>query len=139
MRVEDRCRHEIRELHQFFEDWFNGSIDRSAEAFGRFESVMNDDFALIGRDGSVTDVDALATQIWDGWGHRADDEAPFRIGCEQFRYHRGDSGLHVASYVERQRAGTEENRRRSSALFRDVDGLPNDLEWLHVHESPIED
>lgn len=138
MSIERRCRREIDELHDFFEDWFNGDLDQNSESFERFESVIAPGFVLIDLEGAAVRRDELVPVIRDRWGHRADEGEPIAIDTDEIELLRSEGELHLATYIERQRIGDSSNNRRSSVLFRESDGAPNGLEWLHVHETLID-
>ena len=67
------------------------------------------------------------------------------VGAEGtlFRTRTGELTVHVRDFAFLY-AGSytfqtdgESNTRRSSVLFREAPGQPNDLEWLYVHETPL--
>lgn len=138
MSIERRCRREIDELHDFFEDWFNGDIEQSSETFERFESVIAPGFVLIDLEGAAVPRDQLVPAIRDRWGHRDEQDEPIAIDTDAIELLRSEGELHLVTYIEHQRVGDSSNDRRSSVLFRESDGAPNGLEWLHVHETLIE-
>ena len=49
--MDERCQKEVIELHQFFQDWFNGKLESSDESFKRFSGVMEKSFEIISPDG----------------------------------------------------------------------------------------
>jgi hypothetical protein len=138
MEVDVRCRHEIEQLHQFFADWFNGDLAKTEDAFDRLTTVLAEKFALVGRDGSVTDRDALVEGLWEAWGTRGGGDDEIEITVDEIRLRHSEEGLHLATYIERQRVGADANARRSSVWFRSFADAPNGLEWLHVHETGMQ-
>jgi hypothetical protein len=137
MSVDVRCRREIAQLHQFFADWFNGELEQSEDAFDRAAAVLTAEFALVRRDGSVTDREELLEGLWEAWATRSGEDDEIDITVDKVRVRHSEDGLHLATYIERQRVGTDANDRRSSVWFRECDGAPTGLEWLHVHETAI--
>ena len=58
--LEERCRREVVELHQFLEDWSNAALPPTEEAYLRFAEVIAPSFLLIDPDGSsVTSGEVL--------------------------------------------------------------------------------
>jgi hypothetical protein len=128
------CETEIVELHRFFEDWFMGRLPDSAEAFSRFADVMADGFTMISPEGTVTGRASLLEALRAAHGaHGAAGSISIRVANIQERQHR--DGLCLLTYEEWQDDGAGEKGRLSSALFRLRPGAPNDVEWLHVHET----
>lgn len=137
--MEDYCRAEIIELHEFFEDWFNARLPASDAAFARFSNVMADGFEIIGPDGvrigRAGIIDALRA------GHGARPGISIEIRSPEARMI-GD-GLYLATYQEWQTSkGTEGDTVRrwiSTALLRRDDSAPNGFVWLRVHETYLLD
>ena len=57
--MENSCRSEIEELHQFFQDWFNGVLPETDASFARFAEVMAADFEMVAPNGRATTITAL--------------------------------------------------------------------------------
>ena len=51
--MEQNIKLEIIELHQFFQDWFNGKLENNKEEFSRVTSVLDDLFTLITPNGQI--------------------------------------------------------------------------------------
>ena len=134
----DAIRREIAELHDFFEDWFNGDLAQTDANFDRFASVLADDFALVDIDADITRRGALLDAIWDHWGHPADEGREMTIETDSVELLREDGDLLLATYFEHQTNGDDSNTRRSSVLFRRDADASNGLVWLYVHETPVE-
>ncbi|MFX0151840.1 MAG: hypothetical protein ACFFAJ_13715 [Candidatus Hodarchaeota archaeon] len=45
--MKDSCETEIKELHKFFENWYNGVISQSEKTFSRLTRVLARNFKLI--------------------------------------------------------------------------------------------
>lgn len=125
------CRHEIEELHQFFQDWFNGDLPETAVSFSRFAAVMAPDFEMVspnGRSLSITSLQPALRQRYGSWQNG-------RIWIENVRIHWQKGDLLLVVYEEWQAVVGEENGRLSSVLLQQQTGLPNNLLWLYVHET----
>ncbi len=131
--MEDRCRLEVVELHRFFQDWFNAELPDDDASFDRFDGVLAEDFEIIGPNGSRTERAALIPALRSGHGRSAGE--PFTIEVRGVRSRTVGDGLVLVTYEEHQRTGEEYRGWQSSALFRAREGLPNGVEWLHVHET----
>ena len=131
--MEDRCRREVLELHRFFQDWYNADRPGDAASFGRFEQVLAADFEIVGPNGRLTERDAVLAAVRSG--HGRDPERSFAIEIRNLRSRPVAEGLALVTYEEHQTSSGEHKGWQSSALFRVRDGLPNGVEWLHVHET----
>ncbi len=133
--METICRTEITELHHFFVEWMTGALPRTAEAFARAADVLADDMTMINPEGEVMACAALLGAIETAHGAFTPPEQTFRIWIKNYdcRFVSGD--LCLATYEEWQDRTGEVKGRLSTVLFRRRDGLPNGVEWLHVHET----
>ncbi len=123
---------EVVELHQFFEDWFNGQI--GADDFDRFSGVLAQDFTMIGPDGRLTHSQPLLEALGEAGGSKNG----LQIWIENTVVLTRSGDLTLAVYEECQDLQGKKNRRRSTVLFRDKPVNPNGLEWIHVHETWLE-
>ncbi len=131
MAIHDACRNEIETLHQCFEDWFNGRVPSTAEAFSRIETVLADTFVIVMPQGSKVERAPLLKALYDAHTGRQG----IRIWIEHVRVLEEDHALVVAEYEEWQSEGGETTSRHSTAVFRRNDEKPNGLQWLRVHET----
>jgi hypothetical protein len=125
------CRHEIEELHQFFQDWFNGDLPETDANFARFSDVMANDFEMVspnGRSVPITLLQPALRQRYNSWQNG-------RIWIENVRVHWQKGDLLLMVYEEWQAVDGEENGRLSSVLLQQQTNLPNNLLWLYVHET----
>jgi hypothetical protein len=125
------CRREIEELHQFFQDWFNGDLPETDVNFARFSDVMANDFEMVspnGRSVTITTLQPALRQRYNSWQNG-------RIWIENVRVHWQKGVLLLVVYEEWQAVDGEENGRLSSVLFQQQNNLPNKLLWLYVHET----
>jgi len=131
LKVSVNWRAEILELHAFFEGWLTGALPQTERAFARVEEVLAEGFVLIGPDGRRAGRERILRELRSAHGSR-----PFlHIRIENPVLHHEAGELLLAGYDEvQQRAGSSKTRR-SSAVFVRRAGRPNDMEWLHVHET----
>lgn len=131
----EHVENEIIELHQFFQDWFNGELEDSDEAFGRFVSVMNDGFGIVSPSGQLTELDKLTQQLRSAYGQHDN----IRIWIKNYKLRRIDGYSVIATYEEWQQVGEDAPYGRiSTVAFLENRDLPNRLEWFHVHETWIQ-
>lgn len=134
--LEERCRAEVVELHEFLERWSNAELPDTDEAFARFAGVIAPSFLLIDPDGSQIGRQPIVEAIRRAHGRwRA---APGEIRIENFRLHHAEGGLALAIYEEWHDLPGGGNGRLSSVLFGTDDEAPNGLVWLLLHEVWLE-
>lgn len=122
---------EIEDLHTFFQDWFNGSIDK--HQLSRFEQVLADEFKLITPNAEVFDKSTILDTIEKGYNTQSDR----KIWTENVTI-QAVEGVVIATYHELQENRGEKNRRLSTAVFRYKQETPNYCQWIRVHETWIE-
>ena len=122
---------EIVQLHQFFQYWYNKDIDFSEENFSRLSNVLADSFKLVSPDGIVLE----RLPLLDGIHQAHNKKNGMRIWIEEVRVEHWFDELVLATYHECQDFEGNATVRLSSVLFRKKPGTPNELEWLHVHET----
>ncbi|MBT5875955.1 MAG: DUF4440 domain-containing protein [Candidatus Latescibacteria bacterium] len=125
------CGAEIVELHQFFEDWFNGNIPDTAQEFQRMDVVMDASFVIVMPDGKRVDRDPLLELLKKSHGKRAG----IRIWIENVRVLVSEGGIVIAEYEEWQEENSETTSRVSTVVFREKEETPNGLSWVRVHET----
>ena len=132
--MDDRCREEVVQLHRFFQDWFNGTLDKTDENFRRFGDVVADGFQIILPNGELTDREEILERVRQAHGVNTVSGTPIRIWIDGYRSRPIDEALQLVTYQEWQQTDGEPRGRRSTAVMRDKPGTPNRVEWLHVHE-----
>ena len=132
--MEQRCNDEVVQLHQFFQDWFNGVLPPTDVAFGRFSSVMAEGFVIISPNGELTERDELLERLQAAHGIWREMSRPGRIWIENLQVRHQVGNQVLVHYEEWQEIEGESRGRLSTALFRRREGAPNGIEWLHVHE-----
>jgi hypothetical protein len=126
---------EITRLHDFFTQWFAGTIANDNDVFDREVSdTLVDGFVNIQPAGTMLSRDLLLEQIRSGHGKNP----AFNISVENVRLHHHLPGdILLVTYEEYQQGAmnsASENGRLSTALLRPVDGR---FEWLWVHETAL--
>ncbi len=133
--MDESCRNEVVELHQFFEDWFNGRLEQTPDGPRRFADVMAEGFEIVTPEGARVPREPLVQGIADSHGS-ADG---LRIWIDGYSSRVLDGGLLLVSYQEWQERAGVKRGRQSTALFRRRAGTPQGVEWLHVHETWLPD
>lgn len=131
MQIHEACRNEIDTLHRCFEDWFNGRVPRTSEAFNRIDTALAETFVIVMPQGNKVERGPLLKGLYDAHAGRQG----IRIWIEQVRVLEQDRALVVAEYEEWQEEGGETTSRHSTAVFRRSEEKSNGLEWLRVHET----
>lgn len=123
---------EIHELHQFFQEWFNGSLADSDEGFARFSDVLAPGFTIVAPDGVERGRDVILDTVRAGRG----SDVGARIWIEHVQIRHTLRETIVATYEEwRRSAGQTPKGRLSTVVFGRDESAPNGLVWLHVHET----
>lgn len=129
------ARQEIEGLHEFFVDWFGGSIPEDEALFEqRFATRFSTDCELIQPSGDTLTREVFFDAVKNSYGASAD----FRIAIRNVRVRAELPSEHLlVSYEEWQRNAMNskpaDNARAASVLFsRDASGK---FQWLHIHET----
>lgn len=120
---------EISELHEFFQNWFNGTIPQ--DEFKRFTAVMDESFQMISPQGELIKRSVLLSSLEKSYGKNSN----ILISVSNTTVHELSSNNYFAIYHEIQHQGDDTTTRISSALFQRNDKLINNYAWLHVHET----
>lgn len=126
---------EIQQLHQFFEDWFRGTLEKTPAAFQRFEHVMAAEMSFIAPSGAPLSRAALVDFLWQSHGKNQNDA--LRIWTENETARVINDDVIVGVYEEHQELDGQHSVRRSSVFFQASDTAPNGWQWQHVHETWI--
>ena len=135
-RMEAACKHEIVELHQFFQDWFRGELAETEAQFARFARVMAPDFSIISPTGSLNHREAILQMVRHGYGGWQDRNG--RIWIENIIVRWQDDGHCLLTYEEWQEIDGQITARLSTVLFRtyfdETHGV-DAVQWVHLHET----
>ncbi|WP_448721230.1 DUF4440 domain-containing protein [Acanthopleuribacter pedis] len=127
---------EVEEFHQFFQDWFTGTLPRTAQAFARFSDNLAPDFELISPRGDLLARSALVNGLEQAHGKLP---KTIKIWVRDVKVRSLGAGLWLATYEEWQDKGDGERGRLSTVVFREHAASPNGMLWLHVHETWLPD
>lgn len=131
--VED-VRREVVDLHAFFVDWFNGTVDRD-HLEPRFLSHMSEDVVFISPEGRTMGREQLRAAFDQGHGANPG----FRIEVRDVEIRRHIGSMVLITYTEWQIGSKTpphaNNARLTSALIET--GSPPS--WLHIHETWLPD
>lgn len=131
-----RCARDIEELHQFFEDWFQGKLPDTDEAFASFEGVLHPEFHIVVPSGETLSRDQILALVRKGHGRWAGSDrwievrSPRRLSTVE--------GASVFAYEEWQVLPGSMEGRVSTVVLRPHPKLPGRIQWVHVHETPFE-
>lgn len=139
--LSERCAAEVEEIHRFLEAWRNGAVARNDESFSRLSDAVARAFTYVGADGKALRRDAVLDRVRRGWGgwREPGGTAPGsgRIRIENLRTRFIEGPLAVVSYEEWHHVGGASQGRTTTALFRLEHGRPNDVAWVHLHQSEL--
>jgi hypothetical protein len=133
MRLRENAEREVREFHEFIERWLAGRSD--SDAYDRARAVLPDDFEIVSPSGERRDGEQVRSDLRAGHGSATDSEPPLQIRVTDLRTRVEDENGCLLTYEEWQRRDGDWKGRTSSVLFRPVDDTPNDVEWVHLHET----
>ena len=81
----DDCVAEVTGMHQFFEGWFKGSIERTPENYARSTSAIMDEFSQITPDGNYWERQELFPKLEESYGMYSKSDPSFRLWIENAR------------------------------------------------------
>ena len=121
---------EIVDLHNFFTEWFTGTVSKD-QLEPRFLSRLHADMQIITPEGQVMTRDALKVGFGKGYGSNPD----FRIKISDVTIRHQRGGVIVATYREWQKGAANSaftNSARAATVVMEMTDPPT---WLHVHET----
>ncbi len=139
MDIETRCRHEVVELHRFFQDWFAGRLPDTDEAFGRLASGLAPSFEMVTPDGATRTRDQVLGGVRGGHpgGDGASSAEVTRFEIRNHRHRHTFGEVAVVTYEEWQTRGDSSQGRVATAVFQAAPAAPNGVVWLHLHETML--
>lgn len=132
--LEEQVRREVVELHDFFVDWFNGTIDRDQLQDG-FIAHMHPDFIFLTPDGIERSRDDLVTGFKAAHG----GNPAFRIQVRDVKVRHDLGDQVVATYTEWQKGSQTTavpNTARITTVVMTKDQPPR---WLLAQETWLPD
>mmetsp|Transcript_42167 Transcript_42167/g.84507 ORF Transcript_42167/g.84507 Transcript_42167/m.84507 type:complete len:174 (-) Transcript_42167:74-595(-) len=128
---------EVVGLHVFFQEWFNGELPDTDEAFARFNDSFAEDFQMVVPSGNTVLFSGLKQSLRAAHG-RDKTRGGIRIWIENAAARKISPGAYMVQYQEwQQLVGAEKKGRISTAIFREKpsEGRDAGLEWVGVHET----
>lgn len=134
--INSQIQKEIVQIHQYFEDWYNGS---SAEDYIEFDlNVSNrfcDNFKIVMPDGTLYQRNEILKVIKDGYG-TGDN---FQIEIKMISTEAIKEDLFLVLYEEwHSESGKDRAGRIAAVILKKNDECVLGYEWIHCHESPIQ-
>ena len=132
------CRAEIETLHEFFVDWYTGTID--SDAFDRLEGALAPGFEMVTPDGVRRDRTAVVTGIREDYNR--DDSGTFSIEITNVELIWRMDDCATVRYEEWQETTAGTTGRLSTALFDSVEQsstAQSTPRWRYVHETWLEE
>jgi hypothetical protein len=126
-----RVEAEIVQLHQFFQDWYNGAIPNSDDVFNRLENALAEGFRIITPQAQIIRRDSILDAIKKNHNTRL----AMRIWIEGVQIQSWFEEHVLATYQEWQQRDAQTTVRLSSVILRSNPELPNGLQWIYVHET----
>ena len=120
---------EVIELHELFEAWFNGRIPQTS--FERLENALHPTFAIVLPDGQLRERSDLLAMLQAGY----QGQPGMRVWVENPQFRPVDEGVGLVVYEEWQVVNEETTKRISTAVLQHHPSAPNQVTWLHVHET----
>ena len=139
--MSQRCVKEVEELHQFFQDWFNGVLPASEQAFARVQAALAEDFEIVGPDGRHTQRAQLLPALRAARPAKArpSSQQALKIRVKKVHARKLGSDLWLVSYEEWHERGQERKGRTSTAILQVSATAPGGFLWQHVHETWLKD
>lgn len=128
------CRAELTGLHEFFVEWFAGSVPR--EGLSRLERALAPEFEMVTPEGERVDRRVLIDGLAESYG-RTEGE-PFDIDIREVEAVALLEDHAVVRYEEWQIRPDGESGRVSTALFRAEDDAPEGVVWVTLQETALE-
>merc|ERR1712153_254647 len=128
---EERMIAEVGELHQFFQDWFNGGLPNSDEGFSRFSGAFHPSFQMVSPDAVVDALPELTESLRGAHGAAGNEEGVQIVVKEPQLVTEVTDQVFVFRYQEHQKwPGKDWTRRLSTQCSRLV---KLHTEWLGFH------
>ena len=133
----EQCEKEIVDLHRFFETWFKASVEKDKKVFERLSSTLHDKFTLVFPNGQHLGRQAVIDRVFEAHGLESSNPRYFRIWIDKVQCHFEADDRCLMTSEEWHEDNGSISARISSAWFLQKEGLPNNAQWLHLHETWI--
>ena len=125
------CATEIESLHDFFVDWYAGTMDE--DNVERLERALASGFEMVTPDGDRRDRAAVLEGIRGDYAR--DEPGTFAIEIRNVELVAARDDHATVRYEEWQTRGDETTGRISTVLFREDAAAPGGVVWLDLHET----
>lgn len=132
MTLQRRAVLEVEELHRFFSVWFAGTVAKTEPVFARLDLVLAPSFQMVSVQGRRRGREQVVEEI-----RKAHGVGATAVWVESAEATQLGEGLVVVVYEEWQDRGEGAAGRLSTAVMRHMPALPNEVQWLHLHETPL--
>jgi hypothetical protein len=125
---------EVVDLHNFFTEWFNGTVERG-QLDPQFLSRLDTNIIFIPPEGHIMTGDMLRGGFDRGYGANKDFRT--KIRDVMIRHEIGD--LVMATYTEWQMGAALSAEKNNARVTSVVVKMTNPVTWLHIHETWLPD
>ncbi|MEO1554895.1 MAG: hypothetical protein AAFS01_00570 [Pseudomonadota bacterium] len=121
---------EIVDLHDFFTEWFNGTVERD-QLEPRFLSRLHDNLVFIPPEGRLMTGPMLKGGFDKGYGSNTN----FRTQIRDIVVRHKDGDLVLATYTEWQTGATQSAMANNARVTTVLMELTAPVTWLHIQET----
>lgn len=132
MNFNQLCEKEVLDFHSALELWLGGHSSQDDQSYRRIADVLTQEFTYVPPEGEFVLRSQSVMALKQAYG--AEGEA-FKIKIENMRTVISSTDLCMVVYEEWQKLPDKTTARQSTAVFQRKAGAPNDVEWVHVHET----
>lgn len=125
---------EIETIHEFFVDWYDGTVPESA--FERVERAMAPDLEMVSPDAGRLDRQAVLEAVRNGYDR--DEPADFEIDVRNVSLLEATDEYGLVQYEEWQRIEGEWEGRISIALLRQDPEGPEGVVWSYIQSTMLD-
>lgn len=126
----ERITKEIIDLHDFFTDWFNGSVDIS-QLESALINLLHPNFIMISPNGVKISKNALAEGFTQAYGINPS----FKIQIRDVAIHHMTGTTVFATYTEWQRGAQTSEHSNNGRISSVVIDIGASTQWIHLHET----
>ena len=134
--MNNQIQKEIVQIHQYFENWYNGSCSKDDAEFDlNVSNRFCDNFKIVMPDGTLYQKNEILSVIKDGFGTSRD----FKIEIKMISAEAIEKDIFLALYEEwHTEPGSNKEGRIAAVILKKNDQCLLGFEWVHCHESPIQ-
>jgi hypothetical protein len=128
----------VRDVYALFEDWFNGEVERDEKSLARYAEVLTPGFQIIDPRGGVMHRELALDALRGSYGKWKDQgQGVGEIRIENLTLRFIAESVATVTFEESHEARGKTRKLKTTAVMRLSHGLPNNVEWLHVHQSDL--